>query len=122
VLRVLYALRETQNIFAVDREEARGKSHVVFVCCEGSIELAVHESNHNVAVWWRKKSNLTQKEPGARYRFRLLHPYDPARSKKLVFDASDLDDLHTNQKLGWPNFMTSKELDEYTVNGKYYVD
>jgi hypothetical protein len=73
-------------------------------------------------VWFRKSSNFTPKAPGTNVRFVLLHPYDTALSEENVFDVSMLNDVKTGHSWVVPNFMTSKELDEYTVNGKYYMN
>ncbi len=120
-LRVLYSLPEASCIAEVDREKAKGKLHRVFQFCNHQFSCAVHEKNYNVAVWFRKSSNFTPKAPGTNVRLVLLHPYDTALSEELVFDASELNDVKTGSSLLYPNFMTSKELDEYTVNGKYYL-
>ncbi len=120
-LRVLYSMRETSSIAPVDRENAEGKVQDVFQWCNGQITMEVHELNHNVAVWFRKSSKFTPMAPGTKVRCVLLHPYDTALSKELVFEPSVcLNELSDGCAWGWSNFMTSKELDEYTVNGKYY--
>jgi hypothetical protein len=117
-LRVLHSVPEVQYIAAVDRAKARGTSHTVFTFPEWHIKCVVHELNHNVAVWFRKLPDFTPKQPGTNAAFALLHPYDATLSKKGVVDVSKLNDSDGH---GWTNFMTSKELDKYTVNGKYYV-
>ena len=119
-LRVLHSVPEVQCITAVDRAKAKGTSHAVIRFPELHIKCFVHELNHNVAVWLRKLPDFTPKHPGTNTAFALLHPYDATLSKKVVFDVSKLNDSNTDG-CGWPNFMTSKELDKYTVNGKYYV-
>ena len=116
-LRVLYAFPADRFIAVVDREKAKGASYGVCVT-SNKIRVKVHELNHNVAVWFYKQSNFTPKEPGQEVRCVLLHPYDTALSKELVIDSSH---LNTEPSWGFPNFMTSTELDEYTVNGKYYI-
>jgi hypothetical protein len=120
-LRVLYSLPEDIFISEVDREKARGKRHRVVLFYHRQVSLAVHESNHNVAVWFCKSSHFTPKAPGTNVRFVLLHPYDTALSKKVVFDVSVLNDVETGSSIGFPNFMTSEELDDHTVNRKYYI-
>ena len=117
-LRVLYAFPADRFIAVVDREKAKGASHRVCKVCNHEIRVEVHESNHNVAVWFRRKSDFTLKERGRKVRCELLHPYDAALSEKLVIDSSD---LNTSLRCGFPIFMTSTELDKYTVNGKYYI-
>jgi hypothetical protein len=120
-LRVLYDLPGSTCIAVVDREKAKGKREVL-ECYNRQIITTVHELNHNVAVWFRKASYYTPTAPGTSLRFVLLHPYDTALSKEHVFDASvKLNELSYGREWGWPNFMTSKELDDYTVNGKYYM-
>jgi hypothetical protein len=120
-LRVLHSVPEVQCITAVDRAKAKGISHAVIRFPELHIKCVVHELNHNVAVWFRKLPDFTPKQPGTNAAFALLHPYDATLSKKGVVDVSKLNDSDTGDGHGWPNFMTSKELDKYTVNGKYYV-
>ena len=117
-LRVLYAFPADRFISVVDREKAKGASCDVSWFCNREIRMEVHELNHNVAVWFFKQSNFTPKEPGQEVRCVLLHPYDTALSKELVIDSSH---LNTRPSWGFPNFMTSTELDEFTVNGKYYI-
>ncbi len=51
-------------------------------------------------------------------RMKLLHPVDVLKAKELVLHTSPYD-IH--QHVEAANFMTSKELDEYCCNGKYYV-
>jgi hypothetical protein len=118
-LRVLYSLPVDIGITEVDREKAKGKLHRVVSFYQVSVE--VHESNHNVAVWFRKRSHFTPKAPGTNVRFVLLHPYDTALSEKVVFDLSVLNDVKIGSSMGIPNFMTSEELDDHTVNRKYYI-
>jgi len=121
-LRVLYSLTEDIGITEVDRENAKGKLHNVFSFCDHrQVKVYVHESNHNVAVWFRKSSNFTPKAPGSKVYISLLHPYDTALSKKVVLDLSQLNDVKIGSSWVFPNVMTSFELDEYTVNGKYYI-
>jgi hypothetical protein len=115
-------LTEADNfIEEVDREEAEGDSHDVLsyrYFDDSQVTIEVHELNHNVSVWMNKSSKFTPKAPGTNVRLVLLHPYDTALSKELVIDSSH---LNTRPSWGFPNFMTSTELDEYTVNGKYYI-
>jgi hypothetical protein len=117
-LRVLYALPATCCITAVDREEANCKETAVLLVYGGQIDIKVHELNHNVAVWFRKTFCFTPKDPVQKARCTLLHPYDAARARELVVVVSH---LNTCPARGYPNFMSSTELDEYTVNGKYYI-
>ena len=49
---------------------------------------------------------------------RLLHPYDTQRAKMVAFDLTK---LNTSFEDGFPNFMTSAQLDEYCVHGNYYI-
>jgi hypothetical protein len=107
-LRVLYSLPEDIDIAEVDREKAKGKLHrVCSFFPHREVGVAVHESNHNVAVWFRKSSDFTPKAPGTNVRFVLLHPYDTALSEQVVFDVSVLNDVETGSSLGFPNFMTT---------------
>jgi hypothetical protein len=121
-LRVLYKLHADTEVYEIDREAAKGRSHAV---CEDEIfgglriALHVHESHHNVAVWLIK----TQRDddtsvPPVRMLARLLHPYDVALAKDIMEIP-----LNLNGKLqvGFENFMTSKQLDQFCVNGKYYI-
>jgi hypothetical protein len=47
-----------------------------------------------------------------------LHPYDVTLAKDVMPSRID---LRGKQRVGFENFMTSKQLDEYCVNGKYYI-
>ena len=116
-LKVLYALPASTCIAAVDRKRAAGKSIAVLGWCDGQIALKIHELNHNVAVEFDRTSDFTSRH-GEHVRCRLLHPYDTARSRELSIELSQ---PNASDLLVYPNFITSKELDKYTVNGKYYV-
>jgi hypothetical protein len=120
-LRMLYSLPENRFIAAVDREKAKGTSHRVYSFPNMHISCVVHELNHNVAVWFRKLSDFPFYQPRTNAWFLLLHPYDTTLSKKLIFDVSKLNDVDTGDEHGCANFMTSTQLDEFTVDGKYYV-
>jgi hypothetical protein len=48
----------------------------------------------------------------------LLHPADVLKAKELVSRTSQCD---SHQQVEAANFMTSKKLDEYCCNGKYYI-
>jgi hypothetical protein len=120
-LRVLYSMPENTFLTEVDREKAKGTSHCVYTVPNLHISCCVHELNHNVAVWFRKLPDFAPGQPGQSVRFVLLHPYNTTLSKKLIFDVSKLNDSDTGCEKGWANFMTSTQLDEFTVDGKYYV-
>lgn len=49
---------------------------------------------------------------------RLLHPFDDEKAKVIAFDLTR---LNCSQEEGYPNFMTSAQLDEYCVDGHYFV-
>jgi hypothetical protein len=117
-LRVLHSWPEGKHISAIDREKTTGTSQCVYRSASHLFRCFVHELNHNVAVWFRKLPDFTPVPANQKLPFVLLHPYDATLTKELIFDVSKLND---SDEQGWPNFMTSKELDEYTVDGKYYV-
>jgi hypothetical protein len=48
----------------------------------------------------------------------LLHPEDATRAKELNLSTSS---LNGHQQVGFENFMTSKQLDEYCLHGKHYI-
>jgi hypothetical protein len=48
----------------------------------------------------------------------LLHPDDATRAKKLHLSTSS---LNGHQQVGFENFMTSKQLDEYCHYGNHYI-
>ena len=52
-LKVLYNLPAADAVFEIDREAAKGRSHVVmnWSYSTGGTAVTVHECNHNVAVW-----------------------------------------------------------------------
>jgi hypothetical protein len=121
-LRVLYELQADREVFEIDREAAKGRSHAVQESniWEGvNVALHVHESHHNVAVWLIKtKPCCDTRMPLAGLFTTLLHPYD-VNLAKYIFE--DLIHFNGKQQVGFENFMTSKELDEYCVSGKYYI-
>jgi hypothetical protein len=87
------------------------------------LSLNILESNHNVSVTLKKQPS-TMKPPAANRivrqetRITLLHPFDASRSRELLLSTSS----HNSHQLSInQNFMTSKELDEFCINGRYYV-
>ena len=124
-LRVLYQMPADHEVFEIDREAAKGRSHEVQVYDSLQVALHVHESNHNVAVWLIKKqpaydTEFPHGQPGIEFCKidRILHPYDVTLAKDVTPRRFD---LRGKQRVGFANFMTSKQLDEYCVNGKYYI-
>ena len=51
-------------------------------------------------------------------RITLLHPLDVTRAKELILNMSS---QNSHQHVDVDNFMTSKQLDEFCYNGKYYI-
>jgi hypothetical protein len=82
------------------------------------------ENNHNVAMLFRRDDDENEQVPslifypGQRLTVRLLHPYDEQRAKTVSFDLTK---LNTSFEDGFPNFMTSAQLDEYCVAGSYFI-
>jgi hypothetical protein len=121
-LRVLYELPAAMHVIEINREVANGKSLHVCTFKNAAIKLSVHESNHNVAIWFEKLPAADEKfpdgYPASHYLVgRLLHPHDVTRTKEIRMRARE---LNGKQKAGFENFMTSKQLDEYCFDGKYY--
>ena len=123
-LKVLYKLRDDKNVYEIDRDAAKGRSYSVCSYCHGAVGLHIHESNHNVAVWLIKRQPVCDTiypnglPLGRRFYNRILHPYDVTLAKEISVQNSE---LNGKQQAGFANFMTSKQLDEYCVNGKYYI-
>jgi hypothetical protein len=121
-LRVLYELEANTEVYEIDREAAKGRSHAVYesnLWDNVKVVLHVHESHHNVAVWLIKKQPYRDtRMPKFSSCIMLLHPYDVTLAKYIFEEPTDLNGKH---QVGVENFMTSKELDEYCVNGKYYI-
>ena len=123
-LKVLYNLPAADAVFEIDREAAKGRSHVVMNFAGGTF-VTVHECNHNVAVWAIKSQPVfvfgpppRPLAPPDRIHASILHPYDVCLSKTIRIISSDFD---FKQQAGFENFMTSKQLDEHCINGKYYM-
>jgi hypothetical protein len=124
-LKVLYKLRDDQNVYEIDREAAKGRCYGVCNWFNGAVNLHVHESNHNVAVWLIKRQPVCDTQypnglpnPDRHFHTRILHPYDVTLKKEIRVQKAE---LNGKQQAGFENFMTSKQLDEYCVNGKYYM-
>jgi len=121
-LRVLYKFDPNREVYEIDREAAKGRSHAVYessIWADTEVVLHVHESHHNVAVWLiRKHPDRNTRMPNFSSFTKLLHPYDVTLAKHIFGEPTDLNGKH---QVGFENFMTSKELDEYCVNGKYYI-
>ena len=86
------------------------------------LSLEIVELNHNVSVWVKKiPSMMPQPRPQVLETvtcMTLLHPDDSTRAKELHLSTSS---LNGHQQVGFENFMTSKQLDEYCHHGKYYI-
>ena len=122
-LRVLYGMRDDRIVCEIDREAAKGRSYGVISYHDAAVDLRIHESNHNVAVWLIKRPDCDTRYPNGlplvkRFYHRILHPYDVTLAKEISVQYAELND---KQQAGFENFMTSKQLDEYCVNGKYYM-
>jgi len=122
VLRFLYKLPPNHLVAQVSRTESRGQSYSPLCWIFRAISFRIHESHHNVAVWFVKDQNADQMHPNSYpavwVRVKLLHPYDATKVKSISIQLSDLNE---KQQVGCANFMTSTELDEFCVNGKYYL-
>ena len=99
------------------------KANVALLTEGAMLSLEVHEANHSVTFTLKRTPSLiTRFPPGFRFqtetRMKLLHPVDVLKAKELVLHTSPYD-IH--QHVEAANFMTSKELDEYCCNGRYYV-
>jgi hypothetical protein len=121
-LRVLYKLHSSREVFEIDREAAKGRSHAVYESIMfGGLKVAlhVHESHHNVAVWLIKtQPDHDRSMPRFSSSSRLLHPYDTTLALDIFGTPTDFNGL---RQVGFENFMTSKQLDDHCVNGKYYI-
>jgi hypothetical protein len=73
--------------------------------------LEIQEGHHNVSVSLHK--NCMHSESHATVTF--LHPFDVTRARELRLCTS------SPQRASAENFMTSKQLEEFCCNGKYYV-
>jgi len=118
-LRVLYKIPSDQMIYEIDRAAVKGKSHTVcsWTMPEVTVSFQVHESNHNVAVYFATPIESVGLSSGY-LAVKLLHPFDVARAKKIRVEKTE---LNGNLGMGYENFMTSRDFDEYAVNGKYYI-
>ncbi len=92
------------------------------------LSLEVQEANHSVTFTLTRTPSsatpqlMTRSPPGFRFqtetRMMLLHPADVLKAKEPVLRTSQCD---SHQQVEAANFMTSKKLDEYCCNGKYYI-
>jgi hypothetical protein len=76
--------------------------------------LEIQETNFNVSVSLHSKCRSMVTD-NSRATVTLLHPYDVTRARELRLCTS------SPQHATAENFMTSKQLDEFCCNGKYYV-
>jgi len=126
-LKVLYDIPDDEGIATMYRRVANGKPHFVCHWAHLSIELRVRESNHNVAVWFEQEPmsyEADEEFPGCIPNLiaRLLHPHDVTRAKEISLQSAELNVLQNGPwQAGFENFMTTKELDEYCFDGKYYI-
>jgi hypothetical protein len=104
--------------------------HAVFHCLihmyrypQLSVACRIVESNHNVALLFRREDDngaparLTF-APGQRLTLRLLHPLDETMERVVSFDLTK---LNTSREEGFPNFLTSSQLNEFCVHGIYFI-
>jgi hypothetical protein len=56
--------------------------------------------------------------PHVRMLTRFLHPYDVALAKDIMEIPLD---LNCKLQAGFENFIRSKQLDQFCVNGKFYI-
>ena len=86
------------------------------------VQVRMVEKNHNVAVFFGRHSSKPFDpsffKQGCSIQIQLLHPHDTKKAK--VTEWFDLTKLNTIEEGGFPNFMTSTELDTYCVNGCIY--
>jgi hypothetical protein len=127
-LKFLYKIPADKPVFEINRRVAKGKSHHVCSWPSLKLRLHVHESNHNVAVWCKKECHSDEKHPddfaptssgSSHVLVHLLHPLDVNRAKEIRMQV--LESNCKRQRMGFANFMTSTQLDEYCFDGKYYI-
>ena len=122
-LRLLYELPPNYAVARVSRTESYGKSCSPLSWISRSVSFHIQENHHNVAVWFVKDADADRLNPngypeGRCLLVKLLHPYDVTRARPISIHLSQLNGL---QQTGLPNFMTSSELDDYCVNGSYFL-
>jgi hypothetical protein len=108
--RMIWYLKSTGK-----QPKANPISHFFLNWATGGTAVTVHECNHNVAVLVIQNP---QPESSNIIHASFLHPYDVSLSKAIRINSSDFDG---KQQAGFENFMTSKQLDDHCVNGKYYM-
>ena len=148
-LRVLYGFAPNVHILRMKREDSHNEREhenplpvvLKWDVISGSnswtqsISFRVVERNHNVAIYFaRNDDSATIATPynpvsptirplersfqqGQRLKVMLLHPYAVDRAKVISFDLTKLNSLHQH---GILNFMTSAELDKFSVDGHYF--
>jgi hypothetical protein len=93
------------------------RAYASLVTKSAVLSLIILESNHSVSVLRKKVPSAMLPPPAQRTvqqetRITLLHPFDVTIPKQLILSMSS---PHVE------NFMTSKQLDEFCCNGKYYI-
>lgn len=114
---------EKGGIKKVCRALCKGQAYTVpgWLGCQ-SISIVINESNYNVSLSFVKDSNAADKFPDGfpelSLELHLLHPFDKDRVKYFQIQATDLN--RSNSSV-FSNVMTSREFDEYCVNGYFYL-
>jgi hypothetical protein len=125
-MRLFHNIGSDRSIHQVSRAESRDRAHTVSHGCAywdnlSSLSFVIHESNHNVAAWFVKDDPLKvflEIYPEVILSGKFLHPSDPRFSTSIEVNVSDFN-FKTSE--GAPNLMTSAELDEFCVNGNFYI-
>jgi hypothetical protein len=122
-IRTLYGFSPSKFVAQVKRQDVINEIEPFFAYPQISVAFRMIENNHNVAMLFRRDDDESETpslifDPGQRLTVRLLHPYDELRAKTVSFDLTK---LNTSFEEGFPNFMTSAQLDEYCVAGSYFI-
>ena len=99
------------------------RAYASLVTKSAVLSLIILESNHSVSVSLKKVPSAmlppaAQRTAQQETRITLLHPFDVTRAKELILNMSC---QNSHQHVDVDNFMTSKQLDEFCCNGKYYI-
>jgi hypothetical protein len=126
-MRLFHDIGAERRVYQVSRAESRDRAHTVSSGCAfwnnlSTLSFVIHESNYNVAAWFVKdepgKIFVDESYPEVILYSKFLHPFDPKLSTSVEVNVSNFN-FKTSE--GAPNLMTSRELDEFCVNGNFYI-
>jgi hypothetical protein len=127
-LRAESAIAALKLAHGVTHVKCFHRSEAVNTCVFASpaVTLKFEEKHYNVSLFANPNPTCTAVISPFLDTFHLLHPEDHTKDEKLrvsVLTKGIIEKLKTGDRsgLGWQNWKTSANLDEFSVDGKFYI-